>query len=269
MRLTYGVVTATLNARASLARSLSSTLTQSRAPDEVVVIDGGSSDGSTELAEEILAETRSTRPPVHGPNAYRTMRQQGTGIANAWNEAIDALASDVVFLVNADDALEPGAAETAMNAFERDPEVDIVHGNARFVAADGRALGIVRPGVFARLGVRCRTMHCATMVRRRVYDRLGAFDGSYRTALDFDFIERCHRAGVRFLHLDTTLATFSLGGVSNTRLALADREMLEIGLRHSRTKILPLAAFLARRALLRPMRLAGFDLWSRAEPNPS
>ena len=256
MRLTYGVVTATLNARQSLARSLASTLGQSRAPSEVVVIDGGSQDGTRELAQSILASAPSTVET-------RMLEQTGRGIAGAWNEAIDVLRSDVVFLVNADDALEPGAAERVMAAFESSPTVGLVHGNARFVAADGREMGIVRPGILSRLGIRCRTMHPATMVRRDVYTSVGGFDPAFRNALDVEFIERCHHAGIPFMHIDQALATFTLGGVSNTQVARTDREMLTIGLRHSRTTIVPVAAYLVRRLVMRPLSLAGYHLSKR------
>jgi hypothetical protein len=106
-------------------------------------------------------------------------------------------------------------------------------------------------------------MHCSTAVRRTVYERRGGFNPAYRTALDFDFIERCWRAGERFVHIDEVVSNFTLGGVSNTQMARCDVESLRIGLVHSRTKILPLAAFLVRRAFMRPLRLAGFHLWAR------
>ena len=257
MRLTYGVVTATLNARESLARSLSSTLGQSRRPNELVIIDGGSTDGTRELARSILAQA-----PAEVSARFLEQESKGErgGIAGAWNEAIATLQSDVVFLVNADDALEAGAAEVVMQAFESSLRVGIVHGNARFVSVDGREIGVVRPGLLSRLGIRCRTMHCATMVRREIYASVGGFDPAFRNALDVEFIERCHHAGVAFSHIDQTLATFTLGGVSNTQVARTDREMLTIGLRHSRTTVLPVAAYLVRRCVMRPLSLAGYHL---------
>lgn len=248
-----------LNGAATLERSLRSTLGQSHPPAELVVIDGGSSDGSAELAHRVFAEFERAGSRCR----MRVLRQHGRGIAGAWNQAIDAIEAEIVFLVNADDQIEPGAAERVAAEFAADPAAGIVHGNARFVRADGREIGIVRPGFAARLGTRCRTMHTSTFVRRDVYRRLGAFDSTYQTSLDYDFIERCHRAGERFVYLDATLSTFALGGVSNTRVTRADWEKVLIGLDHSRTKVLPVAAFLFRRCLMRPFKLMGYELWSR------
>lgn len=266
MRPTFGAVTATLNARGTVLAAVRSVMEQCEAPAEYTVIDGGSADGTPELVE---AEFEALR--ARGCTAtLRLLRQsRGPGIAHAWNEAIDGLASEVVALVNADDWLEPGAARAAIDAFAADPRADIVHGNARFHAADGREMGVLAPTWVNRLGIQCRTLHPATFVRRRVYAEVGAFDPRYRTTLDYDFLERCWRRGRRFRHLDRVLANFRLGGLSNTHRAQADAETLRIGLAHSRTKVLPLAAWAVRKALMRPAGLAGFELWLRDRPAPA
>lgn len=262
MRLKYGVVTATLNARETVLDAVRSVLGQSCPPDEYVVVDGGSADGTREVVEAEFARA------AEGGCGTRleTIRQRGSGIAHAWNEAIARLSADVVFLVNADDWLEDGAAERVLAAFASDPGIDLVHGHARFHHRDGRCLGVLAPCWVNRLGVQCRTLHCSTVVRRRVYEEVGGFDPRFRTTLDYDFLERCWRRGKRFHALDEVLANFRLGGISNTFRSQADLETLRVGLSHSRTKVLPLAAFLLRRLVLRPTGIAGFDLWTRRAP---
>ena len=264
MGLSSAVVTATLNAASTLPRALRSVLSQAVAPVELVVVDGGSRDATeaTARAEFDAARAAGSRADL------RFMRQSGTGIAGAWNEAIHALRADIVLLVNADDWLEPDAAHRVLQAFEADPSAEIVHGAARFRAPEGRDLGVVRAGWLGRAGIRCRTMHCSTAVRRAVYDRLGGFDASYRVALDVEFTERCHRAGVRFVELDAVLSNFTLGGVSNRSFARADLEMLRAGLEHSRAKAIPVAGYLFRTLCMRPLRLAGFAM-GRAAPEAS
>ncbi|MFZ9879806.1 MAG: glycosyltransferase [Phycisphaerales bacterium] len=266
MRPTYGVVTATLNARGTVLAAIRSAMSQCVQPAEYVVIDGGSNDGTPEVVEAEFAALRE-----QGCRAdLRLLRQsRGPGIAHAWNEAIDGLSADVVALVNGDDWLEDGAMRAALEAFHADPAADIVHGNARFHAADGRELGVLSPNWVGRLGVQCRTMHCSTFVRRRVYAEVGGFDPAYPISLDYDFIERCWRRGRRFTHLDRVLANFRLGGLSNTHRSRADAESLRIGLAHSRTKVLPLLAYATRRVLLRPAGIAGFELWLRDRPSDS
>lgn len=263
MQVSYGVITATLNAGEHVGRAIDSVLAQTRLPAEYVVIDGGSRDRT--LAE---VEARADRIKRLGlPIDFRVMHQStGDGIAGAWNEAIAALSSDVVFLLNADDFYEPGAARLVMRAFETDPELDILHAKARFLRPDGSVLGICRPTWINRAGLQCRTVHCATFIRRSLYAKVGGFDLAYRTTLDFDLIERCWETRAKFRYLDELVTNFRLGGVSNSLKLRADWESLLIGLRHSRTKVPPLAAFAVRRLLMRPFGLAGFNVRLRREP---
>jgi glycosyltransferase involved in cell wall biosynthesis len=257
MRPSYAVITATLNAELGVGAAIDSVLEQSVLPTQYIVIDGGSSDRTVDEAASRGEEIRRNGVPID----FRILRQtESGGIAGAWNEAIAACTADVVFLLNADDTLDPGAAAAVLKAFDEHPDAEIVHANARFLREDGSPLGICRPSWINRVGLQCRTVHCATFVRRSVYQRVGGFDERFRTTLDFDFIERCHAAGVRFRHLDVVTSNFRLGGVSNSLRGCADWETLKIGLRHSTTKIPPILAYLVRRCLMRPIGLAGFHL---------
>lgn len=264
MGLTYGIVTATLNVRPTVLQTVRSAVSQVPAPAEYIVVDGGSTDGTVEAVEAEFAALRGAGCRTE----LRVMRQSGPpGLAHAWNEAIAGLSCDIVYLANGDDWIEPGAAARVLREYERDPALDIVHGNARFLSRGGEELGVLAPCWVNHLGVQCRTLHCATFVRRSVYGAVGGFDPAFRTTLDYDFLERCWRAGRRFRHVDAVLSNFRLGGVSNTFRSRADLETLRVGLRHSRTKVLPVMAYLARRLLMRPLGVAGFDLWMRPEPS--
>jgi GT2 family glycosyltransferase len=259
---TYGVITATLNAAAHVRTALASIWAQSVAPREVIVIDGGSTDGTIEVVEESVATARrhGVRIPV------RILRQTAPiGIAGAWNEAIAEFSSDVVFLLNSDDSYEPHAARSVMRVFDADPSADIVHARARFIRENGVSLGICAPTWINRIGIQCRSVHCATFVRREVYERVGGFDPAYATTLDVDFIERCWRRGMKFRYVPEVVTNFRLGGISNSHRDRADWETLCIGLRHSRTKVPPLVAYFVRRGLMRPLGLAGFNIRLRSE----
>jgi len=264
MSLSFGIVTATLNVRSTVLQTIRSAVMQGQAPAEYIVVDGGSVDGTQDAVETEFAELRRCGCRT----SMRLIRQSGArGLAHAWNEAIAALSCDIVYLANGDDWIEPGAIARVAREYESEPALEIVHGNARFHNQLGDQLGILAPCWVNHLGVQCRTLHCATFVRRQVYLEVGGFDPAFHTTLDYDFLERCWRAGRRFRHVDEVLSNFRLGGVSNTFRSRADLETLRVGLRHSRTKVLPVMAYLARRLLMRPLGVAGFDLWMRPEPS--
>lgn len=259
---TYSIITATLNAAGFVDRSLASVLRQSVPPRELIVVDGGSTDETRSIVERAARIRRRLGLETR----VRVLHRAGGGLAGAWNRGIARSRGEVIFLLNADDWLEPDAARKALERFQSDPDVGIVHAKARIHDREGTALGIFAPTLAHRMGLNCRTVHCSTFVRREVYERVGGFDPRFRTTLDFDFIERAFEAGIRFSFIDDVLANFRLGGISSVEMRRADRETLRIGLRHSRTKLPPLLAYALRRVVLRPLGFQGLRVWATPEP---
>jgi len=258
---TYSIVTATLNAAGFIERSLASVLRQSVPPRELIVVDGG----STDPTRSIVDRAARIRRRLGLPTRVRVLHREGGGLAGAWNRGISRSRGEVIFLLNADDWLEPNAAVRVLERFARDPEIGVVHAKARIHDREGTPLGVFAPTFAHRIGLNCRTVHCSTFVRREVYERVGGFDGRFRTTLDFDFIERAWAAGIRFSFVDEPLANFRLGGISSQEVRRADWETLLIGLRHSRTKVPPLLAYAMRRAVLRPLGYHGLRAWATPE----
>jgi glycosyltransferase involved in cell wall biosynthesis len=89
------VVSTVLNEADSLPRLLDGLAAQTRAPDEVVICDGGSNDGTLHLLE---AERRLP---------LRVVRRPGANISQGRNAAIAAAAGDVVAVTDAGVCLSP------------------------------------------------------------------------------------------------------------------------------------------------------------------
>ena len=89
------IVMATLDAAEHLPESLASIAAQTYDHHELVVVDGGSTDGTC----EILA----------GFPRARVIRQQSRGFANAWNEGIAAARGDCIAFLDSDDRWRPQA----------------------------------------------------------------------------------------------------------------------------------------------------------------
>ena len=109
LSLTVAAVVPNWNGERWLPGCLDSLAAQSKAPDEVLIVDNGSTDGSLELLRRSYPEVKVL---ALGHN---------TGFAVAANRGIAAAAADAVALLNTDIELERDWLERMTAALERDP----------------------------------------------------------------------------------------------------------------------------------------------------
>ncbi|HET89501.1 MAG TPA: glycosyltransferase [Chloroflexi bacterium] len=111
------VVATVLNEAASLRRLLDSLVAQTRPPDEVVVCDGGSTDGTVQLLEEAAADLN-----------LRVVQRTGANISQGRNAAIEAATGEIIAVTDAGVRLSPGWLEEIVAPFERDEGAQAVAG---------------------------------------------------------------------------------------------------------------------------------------------
>ncbi len=238
MTPSYGVITICLNAGKTIADTLQSVAAQQPPPSQYIIVDGGSEDDTLERIRaarlDVRLETQSRRPGA-------------AGIPAAWNQALQHLNTDLVFILNADDWYEPQAAATVLQAFADDPAADLVVAPIQYRTAPGApVLRVQRPRRLRWLPLLMPIPHPGCFVRHRVYDRLGGFSEDYAVSADYEFIYRTTRAGCRVRVLDQPLVSMRPGGFARQRRALARRETFRIARTHGAGVLLPSLAFLAR-----------------------
>ena len=121
---TVSLVGTVLNESASIDALLASVARQTRAPDDIVIVDGGSSDGTWERLQAWTA-----RLPL------RALRRPGATIARGRNQAVAAAAGDLVAVTDAGVRLDERWLE-ALTAGVHDG-VDVVAG---FFVPDAQSL---------------------------------------------------------------------------------------------------------------------------------
>jgi ubiquinone/menaquinone biosynthesis C-methylase UbiE len=100
---TLSVVIPLYNKEAAIECTLKSVLHQTREPDEVIIVDDGSTDASSAAVEHVL-QSEQTRIPV------RLIRQANQGVSAARNRGAEESRSEYIAFLDADDEWLPDCA---------------------------------------------------------------------------------------------------------------------------------------------------------------
>ena len=198
-----------------LAETIESVLRQDWQPIEIVVVDDGSEDRSAEVAEGF-------GPPV------RCVRRPPQGLAAARNAALAEARGEFVAHLDADDLLPPGSIALRMASLAADSALEMVVGRLEaFFSPD------LDEAARSRLCLpeESRRGHLsgASIVRARVFRRVGAFDESCRLLPDIDWFMRATESGVRTQFLPDIVVRRRIHG-GNMSLTMKDEsgELLRI-----------------------------------------
>lgn len=181
---TVSCIIPVFNGEAWIDESLDSVLDQTRPPDEVVVIDDGSTDATADRVAAYGAHVACVRQENAGPSAARN---RGVGVATG----------TLIAFQDADDIWLPDKLERQLRRFEERPDVEVSLTHLRSfwieelraeeAALQGHAL--TRPSM---PGWVPQTM----LVRREVLDRVGPFAEHLRIGEDTDWFLRARELRV-------------------------------------------------------------------------
>ena len=181
---------------AYLPATLASVCAQDHPDVEILVFDGGSTDGSADIL-------RGWPAPADG-KTLRWVSQKDGGQADAVNLGLRAGTGDVFAYLNSDDVYYPGALRAVAAHFQTHPNFLALYGRAHHLHADGSVMEAypTEPWNYDRLLDTCFLCQPATFWRREVVERFGVFDDALRFALDYEYWLRVGRT-VPFHYLDT------------------------------------------------------------------
>jgi cellulose synthase/poly-beta-1,6-N-acetylglucosamine synthase-like glycosyltransferase len=145
-RRSLGVIIAAHNEAAVLPATIAALYAQSEPPDEIIIADDGSSDGTAACLSGYFGGATPAPGQISDPAAshpgLRWLRLPHGGKARALNAAVLHAQTDVVLTVDADTVLDADALGEMRNAFSADPSL---------VAATGVLVPVCAPGVSGRL----------------------------------------------------------------------------------------------------------------------
>ena len=219
------IVTPSYNQRKFLEATLSSVLKQDYPALSYHVQDGASQDGTVDLLAAYGQQIRWRSEPDNGQ-------------ANAINAGFKSAAvdCDIMAYLNSDDTLLPGTLSYVAHVFQTRPDIDIVYGHRIFIDSDGAEIGrAVFPPHHTKTLLYVGYVPQETMFwRRRVWDRIGPIDESFRFAMDWDFMLRAQQAGFKMVRLPRFLGCFRIHTEQKTSalMDIGQQEMQILRRRH-------------------------------------
>lgn len=204
------------NGERFLAAALRSAAAQTRPPAEIIVVDGGSTDRTADVARSAAG--------------VRYLLQAGTGLAAARNQGIAAARHELVAFLDHDDLWEPAKLQSQVSCL-RDPAVDYSLTWMRFLLEPGTPL----PPRFTTADLerpRAAGTPSALLARRALFDRIGGFDPELSIGCDADWFTRARDHGAVCATVDEVLVRKRLhGGNLSTDSARNRREMFAVARR--------------------------------------
>jgi len=180
-RLTLSVIMPNYNHSQYLPQALEAIVTQSRPPDEVIILDDASTDNSVEIMQTYAARHPFIRIVQH---------EQNLGVMATVEDLMALATGDFLYGAAADDFVFPGFFAQAMALAEAHPETGVLQGKVAVVDAEGNERFAV--GVDAWTEPRCASpeeylrdviygtpnwyfLSHSTIYRRAAMDEVGGF----------------------------------------------------------------------------------------------
>jgi glycosyltransferase involved in cell wall biosynthesis len=183
------LITTFRNEEEGIRTFLESIFSQSRLPDEIIMVDGGSTDGTVSLVRRYLNRELPARLIV----------ERGCNISRGRNVAISASSHELIAVTDAGCILDTNWLDELITPMERDPAIDVVAGSY-MPAAIGLWERVTSAYLMPFPAVACREMPSgrSTGFRRRVWEEVGSYPEWLDHAEDSYFAALLRKRGFRF-----------------------------------------------------------------------
>lgn len=203
------VITVVRNNEGTIKDAIDSVLSQTYNNIEYIVVDGASTDGTTEII-------KSYRDGIN-----KFISEPDNGLYDAMNKGIKLATGDIVGILNSDDFyINENIIEKVVNSF-KEQRVDSVFADLIYVKQNNTNRVVryydssrFKPKKFAYGWM---PAHPTFFVRRWVYEKYGLYKTDYVIAADFDVLARfLYRKRITFFYLKEPLIKMRMGGNSTS-----------------------------------------------------
>lgn len=201
------IITATYNSAATVRDTLKAVQQQNYADIEHIIIDGFSNDNTLNIVSEFQ-------------HVAKIISEKDKGIYDAMNKGVEHATGDIIGILNSDDIyVDENVIEKVAKEFE-DEKVQATYADLQYVHQNdlNKIVRTWKTGAFTKKNFYYGWMppHPTFFVRKKVYEKVGLFDITLRSAADYEMMLRIllkHEMHTKYI--PEVLVKMRAGGISN------------------------------------------------------
>ncbi len=201
----FSVITINLNNRSGLEKTIKSVIGQTNKNYELIIIDGGSTDGSY----DVILENKD--------HFSYWISEPDNGIYHAMNKGVMVARGEFCYFLNSGDYIVNSTLFEDLSKIEITS--DILSGNILKIRANGKYRTVI-PHDNPSLHKLCihSLPHQASLIRREIFNEIGMFNETYKIVSDFDFFLRAIIIFRKsYQKVDIDFCYFNLDGISHNK----------------------------------------------------
>jgi glycosyltransferase involved in cell wall biosynthesis len=212
------IVIPSLNQAEYIEETIVSILSQNYSALELVVIDGGSTDGSQEIIKQYASRL-----------SY-WVSETDEGQTDAIMKGLSLCQGELFAWVNSDEVLFPGCLDMVARYYESENQPDIITSNIAYIDSNSWITRFIRvpqqSKFFFFRGVWHGTQPCI-FYRTELLRYVGGLNSKYNLSMDIDLWMRVMKAGARVFHIPVYLGGFRWHQKSKTVKSIKTRATKE------------------------------------------
>src|ERR1700690_1849136 len=200
------IVTPSFNQSSYLEQTIRSVLEQDYPDIEYILIDGASSDESADIIKK------------YSPRLAYWISEKDSGQADAINKGMRRAKGEIVAWLNSDDYYLPGAINSAVAAFESNPQAVMVYGNMLAVDQTSQTINQLRYRQLTLEDLLCFQIigQPAVFMRRAAFEKAGGLALSFHFMLDHQLWIKLAAQG-QIVHINQTWAAARYNPLAKNR----------------------------------------------------
>ena len=201
----FSIIIPTYNSAVTIQRCLSSITHQTFKAFEILIIDGGSTDTTFQLIDQ-----------VKNSNPIKWFSESDEGIYDAMNKGVKKAKGEYLYFLGSDDTFYTNNVLALIADTLAKTDAKILYGNVLINGSNKWVKdGTVHAGEFDLKRILSNNIcHQSIFYHNTLFKKLGGYNIKYNVFADYDFNLRCF-AKYTFYYIDAIIANFSVGGASS------------------------------------------------------